>query len=199
MAGAPDLRNILEKFSVNGTEYDLPHICLTVFGRWVDLNAALLSLMGYSKVTVVVMNESMLPSQLYKDFPDARWLWAPRPGHLSSGWNIAFQINRDYESSIIVYIEDVFFPPDWLHWYVKAKVAFPNAKWVGLTQSIQYSGFELPVSSWQYVGPFDDTYRTYFEDGDYWQRLEECFGRDSRIVITSEHLSFIDELDGITI
>jgi len=186
---APDVRNILEKVSVNGTEYDLPHICLTVFGRWGDLNAALFSLRGYPKVTVVVMNESMLPSQLYEDFPDVRWLWAPRPGHLSSGWNLAFHINRDYESSIIVCNEDVFFPPDWLHRYVKAKAAFPNAKWMGLTQSIQFSGFELPVSSWQSVGPFDDTYRTYFEDDDYWQRLEECFGHDSRTTTIAEHLA----------
>lgn len=154
-----------------------PRVVLTVFLRWGDLHAALLSLRTYSKVSVVIMDKSNVPNKLIQDFPSVEWMRAPIAYHLASGWNLAFEMYSASETHILLCNEDIFMPVDWLDRLDSALERHSGATWIGMTQSIQFSGFLLPVSTWKAVGAFDDNFSTYYEDDDYWLRIEECFGR----------------------
>ena len=40
----------------------------------------------------------------------------------------------------------------------------------------------LTSSAWRAIGPFDESFHAYYEDDDYWLRIEECFGDSRRAV-----------------
>lgn len=154
-----------------------PQVVLTVLNRWGDLHVALLSLRSYSKVSVVLVDSQFsVPNDLMKSFPSVEWLQAQKP-HLASAWNIAFETHPS-EKYLLVCNEDVIFPANWLDRLQLALERHAQAAWIGMTQSIQFSGFLLPSATWRRVGPFDDVFRAYYEDDDYLARIEECFGPD---------------------
>lgn len=166
----------------------LPRIILTVTSRWGDLHAALLSLKDYPKITVTVLEHCAIPLKLTLCFPMVEWLYAPLERHLSSAWNVAIDRHSRSENSWIICNDDVLFPPDWQERLKKARAAFPRAVWMGLTQSIQFSGFWMSRETVKTVGRFDEVFTTYFEDDDFWVRLEACYGsKVSRPVLYPEY------------
>lgn len=158
-----------------------PRVMITVSSRWGDLHAALLSLGDYPKITVVDVGIHDVPDELVQCFSQVEWLVAPHPFYLSSAWNAAIRKHLADEVSWIICNDDVLFPHDWQRRFEIAQQTFPQAVWMGLTQSIQFSGFWLPTRTWKIVGPFDEAFSTYYEDDDYWLRIEACFGAKSKL------------------
>jgi hypothetical protein len=167
-----------------------PRVVFTVFKRYGDLHVALLSLRSYPKISVVVMDSCPVPKMLKVKFPSVEWLRSPVENHLSSGWNLAFT-KYDNEEALLVCNEDVLFPVDWYSRLELSRQKYPDARWLGLTQSVQFSGFLMHTTTFRVVGNFDENFRTYFEDDDYWLRLEECYGQSKRVVVVSKSLQAV--------
>jgi hypothetical protein len=180
--------NLTQVYSIKSSNekiIDL-RVVLTVHQRWDDLWLALISLRMHQKVSVVVMDSSPVPMKFNQSFPNVEYLRSPKLNHLASGWNHACQRYMTTEKALIICNEDVFFRKDWIERVNYLYKQEPELVWAGLTQSLQFAGFLLPLQTWRNVGPFDEGFRTYFEDEDYWVRIEECYGRQiSRVVSTT--------------
>lgn len=152
-----------------------PQVVITVLRRWGDLYAALFSLRNYSKVAVINLDEHDSIPNDFAVFPAVKWYNARKSGHLASAWNTAIEAFQE-EDYLLICNEDVIFPSDWLVRLADAMNTHKESLWIGVTQSIQFSGFLLPSKTWSTVGRFDETFTAYYEDDDYLARIQECFG-----------------------
>ncbi len=159
-------------------------VILTASTRFSDVYVALRSLSPYEHITVVATTSEPIPEFFAKCFPHVEFLKSPWSNHLSAAWNHAIHLHKENYDYFLICNDDVLFPNDWMKRLDVAIDRYADAAWIGTTQSIQFSGFLLPVSTWLSVGKFDEVYTAYFEDDDYWVRLEECYGNASKFRVT---------------
>jgi len=158
------------------TASQLPRVIVVGSPRLTEVYVALRSLATYPYVTLVSTEQDQIPYFLKQCFPNVDFLNPTLYGHLPAAWNTAIRHSMTVHDFFVICNDDVIFPNDWLERLTKARAHHKHAVWLGLVQSIQFGAFGIPASTIENVGLFDEGYTAYFEDDDYWIRMEECYG-----------------------
>ena len=150
-------------------------VVITASIRFTELYVALKSLGSYP-FTTVISTSSDVPEYFKVCFPHVEFLKSPVESHLAAAWNFAIERHQGHTTHFLMCNDDVLFPKDWIEQLQRTLATRRRAVWYGVSQSIQFSAFILPTETWSDVGHFNEQYMAYYEDDDYWIRIDECYG-----------------------